>query len=292
MGLSEDLERVALQERELRLPRLDAATAWDLGVCLRRMAEERGLAVVIDVRRFGQPLFYAAMEGTTPDNVEWVRRKSNVVARFLRSSYSVGLSLKQKGTTLETNGLDYVIGEGGGAFYGPKIDYHFTDSLKRSWQLGTVQLDYQAPERFDLVYTGADNADHRPIVLHRALMGSYERFIGILLEHTGGDLPFWLAPFHLAILPISDRHVEVAEQVAERARRAGVRVVVDTRTESVGRKIRDAELKKSPYMFVIGDREAEEGTASVRARHAGDLGSRPVDEVIAELSEQIASRRS
>ncbi len=126
--------------------------------------------------------------------------------------------------SLEANGLDYEIGEGGGAFYGPKIDFHFTDSLKRSWQLGTVQIDYQAPERFDLTYTGADNTDHRPIVLHRALMGSYERFIGILLEHTGGDLPLWLAPVQARILPIADRHNEAAQRVAEQAAAAGVRV--------------------------------------------------------------------
>ncbi|MEN0015244.1 MAG: threonine--tRNA ligase, partial [Solirubrobacteraceae bacterium] len=191
---------------------------------------------------------------------------------------------------LEANGLAYEIGEGGGAFYGPKIDYHFTDSLKRSWQLGTVQLDYQAPERFDLVYTGADNAEHRPVVLHRALMGSYERFIGILLEHTGGDLPLWLAPVQARILPIADRHIDAAEKVADQARERGVRVHVDTRTESVGRKIRDGELAKSPYMLVIGDREAEEGTVAVRARHEGDLGSRPSEGFLAELGERVANR--
>lgn len=191
---------------------------------------------------------------------------------------------------LEANNLPYVIGEGGGAFYGPKIDYHFTDSLKRSWQLGTVQIDYQAPERFDLTYTGADNADHRPIVLHRALMGSYERFIGILLEHTAGELPLWLAPVQARVLPIADRHNDAAENVAELAKAAGVRVHVDTRTESVGRKIRDGELAKSPYMLVIGDREAEEGTVSVRARHEGDLGSRAAEEFLSELGDRIAAR--
>ncbi len=192
--------------------------------------------------------------------------------------------------SLEANGLDYEIGEGGGAFYGPKIDFHFTDALKRSWQLGTVQIDYQAPERFDLTYTGADNADHRPIVLHRALLGSYERFIGILLEHTGGDLPLWLAPVQARILPIADRHNDVAREVAAAARAAGVRVHVDDRTESVGRKIRDGELGKVPFLLVIGDREAEEGTVAVRARHEGDLGSRPAGEFLAELGDRIARR--
>ncbi len=191
---------------------------------------------------------------------------------------------------LEANGLPYVIGEGGGAFYGPKIDFHFTDSLKRSWQLGTVQIDYQAPERFDLTYTGADNADHRPIVLHRALMGSYERFIGILLEHTAGELPLWLTPVQARILPISDRHIEAAREVEKLATELGVRVHVDDRTESVGRKIRDGELAKSPYLLVIGDREAEEGTVAVRQRHEGDLGSRPAAEFLGELGELIAAR--
>ncbi len=193
--------------------------------------------------------------------------------------------------SLEANGLDYEIGEGGGAFYGPKIDFHFTDSLKRSWQLGTVQIDYQAPERFDLTYTGADNTDHRPIVLHRALMGSYERFIGILLEHTGGDLPLWLAPVQARILPIADRHNEAAQRVAEQAAAAGVRVHLDDRTESVGRKIRDGELAKVPYLLVIGDREADEGTVSVRARHEGDLGARAVDEFLGELGERVRGRQ-
>ncbi len=192
--------------------------------------------------------------------------------------------------SLEANDLPYEIGVGGGAFYGPKIDFHFTDSLKRSWQLGTVQIDYQAPERFDLTYTGADNADHRPIVLHRALMGSYERFIGILLEHTAGELPLWLAPVQARILPIADRHNDAAREVEKLAKAAGVRVSVDDRTESVGRKIRDGELAKSPYLLIIGDREADEGAVSVRQRHEGDLGSRPATEFLSELGERIARR--
>lgn len=185
---------------------------------------------------------------------------------------------------LEANDIAYEIGEGGGAFYAPKIDFHFTDSLKRSWQLGTVQLDYQAPERFELTYTGADNADHRPVVLHRALMGSYERFIGILLEHTAGELPFWLTPVQAIILPISDRHADKAREVAAQLKAGGVRVEVDDRTESMGRKIRDAELRKVPYMLVIGDREAEEGTVSVRRHREGDTGTETVEAVTARLS--------
>ncbi|WP_354701963.1 Threonine--tRNA ligase 2 [Paraconexibacter sp. AEG42_29] len=192
---------------------------------------------------------------------------------------------------LTANGIAYEIGEGGGAFYAPKIDFHFTDSLKRSWQLGTVQLDYQAPERFDLTYTGADNADHRPVILHRALMGSYERFIGILLEHTAGELPFWLTPVQAIVLPISDRHAEAADTAASTLRAAGVRIEVDVRTESVGRKIRDAELRKIPYMLVVGDREAEDGTVSVRRHREGDEGSEAVAALAERLSADSADRR-
>jgi threonyl-tRNA synthetase len=180
---------------------------------------------------------------------------------------------------LREKGLEYAINEGDGAFYGPKIDLHMTDSLGRSWQLGTVQVDFNFPERFDLTYTGADNAEHRVVMLHRALFGSYERFIGILLEHTGGELPLWLAPEQAVVLPIADRHAEVARSVAERLRAAGVRAEVDARAESIGRRIREAELRKVPYMLVVGDREAEQGTVSVRERHKGDTGAVPVDEL-------------
>ncbi|MCW2999359.1 MAG: threonyl-tRNA synthetase [Solirubrobacterales bacterium] len=192
--------------------------------------------------------------------------------------------------SLEANGLQYEIGVGGGAFYGPKIDFHFTDSLRRSWQLGTVQVDYLAPERFDLTYTGSDNADHRPVVLHRALMGSYERFIGILLEHTAGELPFWLTPVQAVVLPIADRHAEAAHAAAATLRAAGIRVEVDDRTESVGRKIREAELRKVPYMLVVGDREAQDATVSVRRHREGDEGSEAVDALAARLAADSVAR--
>jgi threonyl-tRNA synthetase len=185
---------------------------------------------------------------------------------------------------LEAQGLEYAVNEGDGAFYGPKIDLHVTDSLGRSWQLGTVQLDYSMPERFGLTYTGADNADHRPVMIHRALMGSYERFIGILLEHTAGELPVWLAPTQAVVLPIADRHVEKAREVRDRLLEDGVRVEVDERTESVGRKIREAELRKIPYMLVVGDREAEDGTVAVREHRKGDLGSLALSEFAAILA--------
>jgi threonyl-tRNA synthetase len=186
---------------------------------------------------------------------------------------------------LEDKALSYELREGDGAFYGPKIDLHFHDSLGRSWQLGTVQLDFQLPERFDLTYTGADNAEHRAVMLHRALLGSYERFIGILLEDTGGELPLWLAPVHATVLPIADRHAGPARAVADRLREAGLRVEVDERTESVGRKIRDAELRKVPYMLVLGDRELEQDAVAVRRHREGDTGTEPV----AELAERLAA---
>jgi threonyl-tRNA synthetase len=193
-------------------------------------------------------------------------------------------------SALETHGLDYDLNEGDGAFYGPKIDMHMTDSLGRSWQLGTVQLDYNFPERFKLSYTGADNAEHRPVMIHRALMGSYERFIGILLEHTQGQLPVWLTPVQAIVVPISDRHHDYGRAVLARLREAGARAELDDRTESVSRKIRDAELGKIPFMLVVGDREAEQGQVSVRERHAGDAGSLSPDEFAQRLQTLTKSR--
>jgi len=184
---------------------------------------------------------------------------------------------------LDAKGLAYRTNEGDGAFYGPKIDMHMTDSLGRSWQLGTVQLDYSMPERFGLVYTGADNAEHRPVMIHRALVGSFERFVGILIEHLGGELPLWLAPVQCAVLPVADRHNGYAREVAGALRDAGLRAEVDQRTESIGRKIRDAELQKLPYMLVVGDREAEAGAVSVRRRHEGDIGTLPLAEAAERL---------
>jgi threonyl-tRNA synthetase len=187
---------------------------------------------------------------------------------------------------LERGGYEYDINEGDGAFYGPKIDLHMRDSLNRSWQLGTVQLDYTFPERFDLTYTGADNAEHRPAMLHRALVGSFERFIGILLEHTGGDLPLWLAPVQAAVLPLADRHNDYAREVAAALGAGELRAEVDDRTESVGRKIREAELRKVPYMLVVGDREAEERAVALRRHGEGDLGTVPLDEAVQRLVQE------
>src|SRR4051794_24822066 len=177
---------------------------------------------------------------------------------------------------LERQGRDYDTSPGEGTFYGPKIDFHVTDALGRSWQCGTCQIDFQMPERFDLGYTGADDEQHRPVMIHRALLGSMERFAGILIEHYGGRFPAWLAPVQVILLPVAHRHVDYARKVAGELREAGVRVEVDERSESVGRKIRDAELGRYPYMLVVGDRETEDNAVAVRSHDEGELDAMPV----------------
>jgi threonyl-tRNA synthetase len=189
-------------------------------------------------------------------------------------------------------GLKYDVNPGDGAFYGPKIDLHMLDSIGRSWQLGTVQLDYSMPERFGLEYTGADNEEHRPVMIHRALLGSFERFIGILIEHYAGEFPMWLSPVQVAVLPIADRHAEYARNVGDSLRVTSLRAEVDDRAESTGRKIRDAELKKVPYMLVVGDRETEEGSVSVRRRGEGDIGSMSLWRFRDLALEEVASKQS
>ena len=186
---------------------------------------------------------------------------------------------------LDARGLEYRVNEGDGAFYGPKIDMHMTDSLNRAWQIGTVQLDYSMPERFGLTYTGADNAEHRPVMIHRALVGSFERFLGILIEHLGGEFPLWLTPVQAKVLPVADRHVEYARTVASAL--DGFRVEVDDRTESIGRKIREAELEKIPFMLVVGDKEAESGRVSVRRHGSGDEGQVSIEDFAARLDSEL-----
>jgi threonyl-tRNA synthetase len=193
-------------------------------------------------------------------------------------------------SALDSQGLGYEINAGDGAFYGPKIDLHMTDSIGRSWQLGTIQLDYSMPERFGLAYTGADDGEHRPVMIHRALLGSFERFIGILIEHYAGEFPLWLAPVQAIVLPIADRHGDAASAVLEQLVGAGLRGELDDRSESIARKIRDAELRKVPYMLVVGDREAQSGEVSVRRHGRGDAGSVPASEFVSALAEQHASR--
>jgi threonyl-tRNA synthetase len=188
---------------------------------------------------------------------------------------------------LEAAGQAYTINAGDGAFYGPKIDVDVTDAIGRKWQCATIQLDYQMPERFDLKYIGADNTEHRPVVIHRAIFGSFERFVALLIEHFAGAWPLWLAPVQAVVLPISDRHLEYARQVTGQLQAAGLRAELDERQEKIGYKIREAQLQKVPYMLVTGDREAAEGTVSVRSRSAGDLGARAVDLFIADALDEI-----
>jgi threonyl-tRNA synthetase len=190
-------------------------------------------------------------------------------------------------STLAELGLPYELNPGDGAFYGPKIDVHMTDSLGRSWQLGTVQLDYSMPERFELSYSGADNQEHRPVMIHRALFGSYERFIGIMLEHYAGELPLWLAPVQAIVLPVSDRFNDYALMVRDRLRDGGLRVELDDRSESIGRKIREAELRKVRYMLVVGEREVGEETVAVREHRGGDLGSMPIAKFATHLHGEL-----
>jgi threonyl-tRNA synthetase len=193
---------------------------------------------------------------------------------------------------LDAVGEAYAINEGDGAFYGPKIDFDVTDAIGRKWQCATIQLDYQMPERFDLKYIGADNTEHRPVVIHRAIFGSFERFIALLIEHFAGAFPLWLAPVQASVLPIADRHLDYARTVAAALETAGLRVEVDERQEKIGYKIRGAQLQKVPYMLVVGDREAAERTVSVRSRAEGDLGSRPVAAFIEAARHEIHTKRT
>jgi len=189
---------------------------------------------------------------------------------------------------LERQGREHEVSPGEGTFYGPKIDFHITDALGRSWQCGTCQLDFQMPERFDLSYQGADNEEHRPVMIHRALLGSMERFVGILIEHYGGRFPVWLAPVQAVILPVADRHNDYAAQVARRLAESGVRHRIDDRSESVGKKIHDAEVSKAPYMLVVGDREAEGAAVAVRSHAEGDLGSESVADFAARIERETS----
>jgi threonyl-tRNA synthetase len=191
----------------------------------------------------------------------------------------------------ERRGRPYKLSPGEGAFYGPKLDFEVTDAIGRPWQLGTLQVDFSNPERFDLGYVGEDNQSHRPVMLHRAILGSVERFIGILIEHTAGDFPLWLAPDQVVVLPVSDKFSEYARSVAARLQDAGIRADVDDRNEKLGARIRDAEIKKIPYMAIVGERERAENAVSPRKHKAGDLGSRAVEKFVAELAEEVKEKR-
>lgn len=188
---------------------------------------------------------------------------------------------------LRLRGVAYSVNAGEGAFYGPKIDFHITDSLGRSWQCGTVQVDFSFPERFSLEYVGPDNQPHRPVMVHRAILGSMERFIGVLIEHYAGDLPLWLAPEQAVVLPITSAERPAAEHAARRLAEAGFRVRVDDRNEKIGKKIRDAEVAKTPYMVVVGAKEAAAGTVSPRRRGRGDLGGMPLDDLLELMRREL-----
>ena len=188
---------------------------------------------------------------------------------------------------IQEMGKDFILNPGDGAFYGPKLDFHLADSLGRTWQCGTIQLDFQMPERFDLEYVGEDGEKHRPVMIHRALLGSIERFIGVITEHFAGAFPVWLSPVQVKVLPVTDRAAEYADQVAAQLTENGFRVEVDHRNEKIGKKIREAQLEKTPYMLVVGDRDMENGTVSPRHRAAGDLGAMSLADFQAKLRREV-----
>ena len=191
---------------------------------------------------------------------------------------------------LEDMGLEYIVNEGDGAFYGPKIDFHLRDSLGRTWQCGTIQLDFQMPQRFDLEYTAEDGSKKRPIMIHRVCFGSIERFIGILIEHFAGKFPVWLAPVQVKVIPVSEKSMEYAAGVYEKLKAAGIRTELDHKDEKVGYKIRQAQLEKVPYMLVLGEKEAAEGAITVRSRDKGDLGAAGLEDFIADIKKMVAAK--
>ncbi|MBQ7879015.1 MAG: threonine--tRNA ligase, partial [Clostridia bacterium] len=193
-------------------------------------------------------------------------------------------------SALDDMGFNYVVNEGDGAFYGPKIDFHLEDSIGRTWQCGTIQLDFQLPQRFDLEYVGEDGQKHRPIMVHRVVFGSIERFIGILIEHFAGKFPVWVSPVQVKILPITDKQEEYAKTLCAKMKEKGIRVVVDDRNEKIGYKIREAQMEKVPYMLVVGANEQEQGTVAVRRRDKGDTGAVSADEFIATVLDDIANK--
>ena len=241
--------------------------------------EIKGVANLIDevYRLFG--FKYHVELSTRPEDSMGSDEDWEVATEALRSA-------------LDELGLEYVVNEGDGAFYGPKIDFHLEDSIGRTWQCGTIQLDFQLPLRFELEYTGADGEKHRPIMIHRVAFGSIERFIGILIEHFAGAFPTWLAPVQVKVLPISDKYADYAKKVYEELQAADIRVEMDTRSEKIGYKIREAQGQKIPYMLIAGAKEEEEGTVSVRSRFKGDEGSRTLEAFISDIKEEIKNREN
>ncbi|MCI5795924.1 MAG: threonine--tRNA ligase [Ruminococcus sp.] len=197
---------------------------------------------------------------------------------------------KSLSDAIESIGKEYTVNEGDGAFYGPKLDFHIEDSLGRTWQCGTIQLDFQLPERFNLEYTGADGEKHCPVMIHRVVFGSVERFIGVLIEHFAGAFPLWLSPVQAVVLPIADRHADRAHEIEAELKKYGIRVKVDDRSEKIGYKIREAQLQKTPYMLVVGDKEVENGTVSVRHRGEGDIGAMELSALRDRLVDEIKTK--
>ena len=248
------------------------------------------------------------MPGQIRDEIKGVARLIDEVYQLFGFKYHVELSTRPEDSmgsdedwematdalrgALDDLGLPYVINEGDGAFYGPKIDFHLEDSIGRTWQCGTIQLDFQLPLRFNCEYIGADGEKHRPIMIHRVAFGSIERFIGILIEHFAGAFPTWLSPVQVKVLPISDKYMEYGEKVKAALEAADIRTEIDTRAEKIGYKIREARLQKIPYMLVVGAKEEEENTVSVRSRFAGDEGAKSLDDFIAAITEEIKNREN
>ena len=240
------------------------------------------------------------------DEIKGVVRLIDEVYQLFGFEYNIELSTRPEDSMgsdedweMATNGLkkaldelgrDYVINEGDGAFYGPKIDFHLVDAIGRTWQCGTIQLDFQLPQRFEAEYIGADGEAHRPIMIHRVCFGSIERFIGILTEHFAGKFPTWLAPVQVKVLPISDKYFDYSESVLKKLKAAGIRAEIDTRSEKIGYKIREARLQRIPYMLVLGQKEAEAGNIAVRSRFLGDEGAKELDEFISCIKAEIEGR--
>ena len=278
----------------------------DQGV-LHRNEASGVLSGLTRVRQFAQDDAHCFI---TEDQIgEEVTRLVNLVGRVYKDfglEYTMELSTRpddylgeldtwthaerQLTEALESTGLEFAVSEGEGNFYGPKVDFHVTDAIGRKWQCATIQLDYQLPQRFKLKYIGADNAEHCPVVIHRAIFGSFERFIALLIEHYAGRFPLWLAPVQASILPIADRHLEYAQQVETRFKAAGLRVTVDARQEKIGYKIREAQLQKVPYMLVVGDREAADDSVAVRRGTSGVKGVQTVEDFIKAALEEVARK--
>ena len=280
----------------------------DQGV-LHRQEASGVLGGLTRVRQFAQDDAHCFLtEDQIGAEVERLMRLVDRIYRDFGLDYAVELSTRpaeylgeletwnhaeeQLRRALEAAGAPYAVSEGEGSFYGPKIDVHVTDAIGRRWQCATIQLDYQMPRRFGLKYVGADNAEHTPVLIHRAVFGSFERFIALLIEQYAGAFPLWLAPVQARVLGIADRHNEYGRKVRERLAAAGLRVELDDRSEKIGLKIREAQLQKIPWMLVIGDREVENGAVALRSRTKGDLGARPVDDALRALVEEVRLKRT